>query len=259
MSHWKKALFSLTLALIATPLFAYTIYLRDGSKLIAREAYRIEGDRAIIVLENGTRTSLDASEIDVQRTQRANTSNLGTAIELQNSKILEYSPDLDTPRKETLSDLVARRGPSRQSRPPALRPQAAPSTAATRTRAGYLDYQALARRPYRDLDLATEIQRLFRAQGVGQVLLYQGTDEDHLLVEVTVNSEASVFRTLRVAAGALLHLRENFPGAVGSLELALATSGREPAGQFLLSPDLATRIADGELVVSRFFVDQVRF
>ena len=50
MTRWLTAV----LLLIAAPLTAYTIYLKDGSRLIAREKYTLEGDRALIVLQNGT-------------------------------------------------------------------------------------------------------------------------------------------------------------------------------------------------------------
>ena len=59
---------------LAIPAHAYTIYLKDGSTLIAKEKYRVEEGKAIITLQNGTQTFIDASEIDVARTERTNMS-----------------------------------------------------------------------------------------------------------------------------------------------------------------------------------------
>ena len=85
--------FALILLLAATPIAAYTIYLKDGSRLIAREKYTLEGDRALILLQNGTQTFLAASEIDVPRTDAANRNNYGTAMVLQDGEFTEAPPD----------------------------------------------------------------------------------------------------------------------------------------------------------------------
>ena len=45
-------------AVLCAPLAAYTVILKDGSKLIAQQAPTFEGDQAIIVLQSGTRTSI---------------------------------------------------------------------------------------------------------------------------------------------------------------------------------------------------------
>ena len=88
-----------TLALclwLAAPAAAYTIFLKDGSRIVSREKYRIQGDRAIVILENGTQTFIKATEIDVARTDQANTgSNYGTAYELDSVK------EVPGPRVET--------------------------------------------------------------------------------------------------------------------------------------------------------------
>ncbi|MGB5514244.1 MAG: hypothetical protein WBP36_06945, partial [Thermoanaerobaculia bacterium] len=51
----------LMIAIMAIPAGAYTIYLKDGSRLIAKEKHRLEDGKAIIVLQNGTRTFIEAS------------------------------------------------------------------------------------------------------------------------------------------------------------------------------------------------------
>jgi len=51
---------------------AYTIYLHDGNRIVAREEFKIEGDRAVIILPNGTQTALALDEIDIERTRASN-------------------------------------------------------------------------------------------------------------------------------------------------------------------------------------------
>ncbi len=251
----------LLLALCAAPLCAYTVYLKDGSKISAREPYVVEGEKAIITLLNGTRTSIDAAEIDVQRTREANRSDYGSAMVLEDGRLTELPPDSPAPREQSLGDLIGQREPSAQSRPPAIRAPAESPAAGTADRdsAGTVDFQTLSRTPYRNIDLASELQRVFRAQGVEEVMIYQGSRTGSLLIDITANSEASVFRALEVASDALLHLRDDFPGQVEVFELSLTTSDREPAGQFLLGVGEALRLAAGEVETSTFFIENVRF
>ena len=73
----------LALALAASSSWAYTVYLKDGSKLVAKDKYKVQGDMALIVLANGTQTSLKLAEIDQEKTALANQSNYGTAVVLE--------------------------------------------------------------------------------------------------------------------------------------------------------------------------------
>jgi hypothetical protein len=243
---------------LAVPLHAYTIYPKDGSRLIAREKYRVEQGRAIIILQNGTQTFIDASEIDTTRTEQANQGQYGTALMLEEGEFRDI--EAPAPKRETtLTDLARRDSPAR-SRTPARRevPQA-PTGRQLRTSAGYVDLASLGRKPYRNLEISTEIQRVFRAKGVGELQIYQGTRPENPFLEITTNSEASVFRSLEAAADALLHLRNQFANDVQNLELLLATASQERAGQFVVTPDLAAELAEKRIEASAFFVRFVQF
>ena len=243
---------ALILLLAATPIAAYTIYLKDGNRLIAREKYTLEGDRALILLQNGTRTFLDASEIDVERTEAANRNNYGTAMVLQDGEFTEAPTPPEQPRQETLTDLAGRS----QTQP---RPQARRPVPGRPTSGDYMDLLSSQRQPFRNLDLAAEIQEVFLAQGVAGMQLAQGTAEDRVLLEVTTDSEASVFRALEVAADALLHVRTRTSAPVSAFEIVLVTSGRSRGGQFLMDPVMASQVADGEIELSEFYVRYVQY
>jgi len=243
---------ALILLLVAAPIAAYTIYLKDGSRLIAKEKYTLDGDRALIVLQNGTQTFLEASEIDVPRTDAANRNNYGTALVLEGGQFTEKAPQADTGRQESLTDL-ADRSPT-QPRQQAVRP------VPTRPISGdYLDLLSSRRQPFRNLDLAAEIQKVFLAQGVAGMQLAQGTAADRVLLEITTDSEASVFRALEVAADALLHVRTRTSAPVSAFEIVLVTSNRARGGQFLLDPILASQLADGEVELPAFYVRNVQY
>jgi hypothetical protein len=243
---------ALILLLVAAPIAAYTIYLKDGSRLIAKEKYTLDGGRALIILQNGTQTFLDASEIDVSRTDAANRNNYGTAMVLQDGQFTDSAPLPEAGRQETLTDLAGRR--------PAQPHQQAVRPVPTRPTSGdYLDLVSSQRQPFRNLDLSGEIQEVFLAQGVAGIQLSQGTAADRVLLEITADSEASVFRALEVAADALLHVRTRTSAPVAAFEIVMVTSNRSRGGQFLLTPRMASQLADGELELPEFYVQNVQF
>lgn len=104
---------------VAAPLGAYTIYLKDGSRIIAREAHKIEEGKALIVLQNGTQTFIDAAEIDLERTAEANRANYGTALILEDGEFKEAPTEYVAPREETLTDIAR---PGSRPEPRARRP-----------------------------------------------------------------------------------------------------------------------------------------
>lgn len=251
------ALLFLLVLTAAGPLAAYTIYLKDGSSVQAKGKYRIEGQRAYIVLPNGTQSFINAREIDVQRTEAANQADYGgNAVILQ-----EATPEADgtqgVPRQRRLSDVIAKRGaelPGPQ-RDPA---QAAPS-GRNKPRSGSLDFSTLPRRPYEPAEIAGEIRQFFLGQGVPDVMIFSGTEPSHPLVHVIVGSETGVFKGLAVGANAILHIRDRFPGKVEAFELLLLTASGERGGQFVLTPAMASQLVAKKVQLAAFFVEHVQF
>jgi hypothetical protein len=102
------------------------------------------------------------------------------------------------------------------------------------------------------------LQQFFHDQGVEEVEVYQGTQDERPMVEVTTNSEAAVFRALVVSAKALLRIRDRHP-KVSAMELLLTTPSRERAGQFVLTPQMAAEVVSRNIEVSSFFLNNVQF
>lgn len=203
-----EALVALLVAV--SPLSAYTIVLRDGSTVQAQSPYRVEGERAVITLQNGTQTFLSLSEIDVERTAAANRD--GTAAE---------------------------------------RPRI--------TLAGNLDFATLPRLPYADARVVQLLSRHFRGQRLAALEVSSGSQAGHVLLSLTVGSEGEVFRAIGLAATALGALAEAGHHEVQAIELLMLTSRGGDAGQFLLTPDLVRPLVAGEIEISDFYVQNVRF
>jgi hypothetical protein len=270
-SHGRPAvtlpvLLALALAvLVATPTLAFTIYLKDGSQLKAKEPYTVREGRAYIILQSGTVTFLPLEQIDVERTRAANHVNLGGAVLLDDGKTQALEPPpAPASERPSLADLIRRgqvgtdsgvaanREAVRKEEPPA--PEGSGSTLA-----GYPDLLTLPRRPVTNLNLAAELKAAFLGQGLGHVQIFQGSGAGRPLVEVETSSEVSVMRSLAVGAKALLDLRERYPAEIRALEILMLTPARARGGQFQLTPELASLLMTRQVDISTFFLRYVQF
>lgn len=257
----KILVLALALALASSAAWAYTIYLKDGTKLVARDKYKVHNGLALIVLQNGTQTSIQVSEIDEPRTAQANQTNYGTAVVLdETGKVTDTPLDAPAPKRPELKDLIA----SRQNAPQPPVPTTATATATARRPAqspaapapAGSGLAALPRQPLPRLELAAEIKQALRAKGIEDVLVFRGSRADRALLEITTNSEAAIFRSLEASAAALLELQAR---GIAALEVSMMSAGRERAGEFTLTPDLAATLAQKRIETSAFYVQNVQF
>lgn len=249
------------LCIVGSPLSAYTIYLKDGTTVQAKQKYAVDGERAIITLPSGTRTFLQLSEIDVERTERMNHSDYGTAIVLEGGSLSEQpvTPPEEAP---SMAELAAE---TRQERQRALPPRpttterAAPSIPSGRLASGAPDLAALPLEEFGDTTVMERVRERFRTHGLGDLQILRGSRGDRLRLLATTDTEATVFRAIVLAAASLLELEEAGLADLDAVELVLQTSGGERAGQFVITPELARQLIDEELDLPTFYVEHVQF
>ena len=239
---------------------AYTIVLKDGSTLVAKEKYTVQNGKAIITLLNGTQTFLPVSQIDVKKTEQVNKLGLGTGV------LVPGSPqDIGTvpaqPRKdETIADLIHKQGAGPREVPGSQRKKEQPTNGKlVKTKAGFNDLAAFPRQPYSHADVTAQLQQFSHAQGFDGVEIWEGTQADRPLIEITASSEGTVFKALGTAANGLLQVRSAFPNRVSAFEVLLITTSRDRAGQFELTPEMATDLVSKKVDVTAFFVRNVQF
>lgn len=254
--------------ILAAPGWAYTIILKDGSRVQAQEKYEIRDGRAYITLSNGTRTFLDADQIDVPATERANQQGDfgGTGILIDEGTATEpVAPETEDDRKKNLAELIRRgdAGPSaRRDRPPATapaQPRETESSGLPRTFAGFVDLTLLPRQRLEDAQLATALRNQFLNQGFQDVQVYRGSSAMRPLVRVVTSSEPKVMRAMVVAARTLLQLREQFADRLRELELLAVTPSGERGAQFQMDPQMATELMGQHLTPDEFFLQYVQF
>ncbi|HVR07594.1 MAG TPA: hypothetical protein VMW75_06055 [Thermoanaerobaculia bacterium] len=254
----RRAAAALLLVLCAGPLAAYTIWLKDGTSIIARGKYEVKNGKAIITLQNGEQSFLDASQIDAARTEAANRGKDYNTTELGNTRVVP-GQDTPPPPDRSLSDLVQSHRPSTRQLPTAKRASEAAPGQQVRSKAGYLDLERLQHVPYARSEITADLQQFFRSQGLDEIEIWNGSQPDRVLIEVTTASEASVFQGLTAGANALLRERDRFPQAVAAFEMVLKTPARERAGQFVLTPETATALVAKKIEPPAFFVANVQF
>jgi len=251
----------LALALLAGPALAYTIYLKDGSHIIAKEKYEIRGDLAIITLPSGTQSSMPASEIDVARTERANQSRLGgTALVIEGGETTELKDTAPPPPKPNLQDYIRRQ--EGELRGLDERQIAEPAADAPVTPGSLLRARETARRtrtPYSNSALAAEILETLAARGIGAVKVHNGANARKPLLVFETETEGSVFKAIVSSSGTLRLLATKHPGAIDGFEIVCETAGGRSGGRFDLTNQLAEEIVSRRYEITRFYLENVQF
>lgn len=243
----------------ATAASAYIVVLKNGNQIVAREKPQIRDGKAYFTTQSGTETFLAAADVDLAKTEAVNKDNPDRNARVIETKDAEPEP-VEVAQKPTLRDLARQR--SSLAPPVSAKPDAGTAMDPAKlphTPAGNVDLVQLPRNDYRNGDLKGELLRYLRGQGIDQVSVFQGTKPERVLVEMTTNTEASVFKGIKDAAGALLQVRELYPGKVAALEVLMSTDARVRAGQFLFTPELASDVASGNLTPEAFFLHNVEF
>ncbi len=238
---------ALLVAVLASPILAAadTIVLRDGRRIETREPYKIEGDQAVLVLTNGTVTTLPLSSIDARKTEEA--SRLGGSakvIDGRESRPIQPGQQ-PRPSSSSLSQVAGqRRLADRRTRQP--RPSDNPPTMATQR-----------------VQLADDATRgflssLYASQGLSAELL-ESTGPGTATVRLSTDSEAEVFRALVATAVALLQSAEKLENPLAVLELEMRSSDGGQAGDFRITHDRAEALRTQAISPQEFYVRFVEF
>jgi hypothetical protein len=261
MNRWRSFLIALLFLLVGTPVWGYIVFLKDGAQIITREKYRRDADKVFLVLQNGTETFIDASEVDFAKTDELNKTGLGQAriLDQPSTVVVEEEEDPAT-RQETLRQLAGR---TSLTLPEVGRRDPEEGEEFPLTSAGFVDLWRFGRAVHPDSELVAELKRSLDSLGAESFEVFQGTAPDRVLVEMAASSERSVLEGLRHAAAALIQSQPRFPKKLDALELVMsAASGagdKQRAGQFVLTRELADELISGAVEPTVFFYRHVQF
>lgn len=241
----------------AGALAAYTVHLKDGSSIVAKKKYTVQGDKIIIVLPSGTETALPLVELDFVKTEAANRTDLGNAIVIENGKATDLSQAAaPPPGKQTLKDLLEKRAAAEGSKDAgAVALDATPGHPASERPPTNHSGQA----PLRNVPLSTEIRTFIFSRGIHSLEVQQGELAHKPRLVFQTSSETQVFRAIQASAGALIQTREKFPGQVEGFDLICDGPGGGRGGRFDLTPALAEDIIARRIDLPTYFVQYVEF
>ena len=253
----RMSLVTLLALLTAEAVVAYTVHLKDGTSIVTKRKYVVQGDKAILVLPSGTESILPLAEIDVAKSDAANQSDLGTAIVIENGKATDLTRSAPPPpAKQTLKDLLQQRAAAEGSvSAGAVAIDATPGSG----RAARAPTSHIGQAPLRDEVLSTTIRTFIFGRGITSLEVQQGASRSRPRLVFQTSSETQVFRALQASAGALIDVREKVSGQVEGFEVICDGPAGGRGGHFQLSPSQAADIISGRVDLPTFFVQNVEF
>ena len=248
----------LALALAAGEASAFVIFLKDGSRIEAKEKPAIQGNKWVFVIPSGNRQSILSSEVDEKKTEEFNGMGLGDSILLseEKGKTLQQG----SARKPTLSEYIKTNKKSEMK----TASQAAPEPAEP----GGKSIVSLANPPKGaaapaqgpalqvDSVIGEAFTRALEGAGVrGARVTPSGAG---LKIQAIAETESQVFAAIGAAARGLKESRAS-GRPLDKVELLLASAAGENAGRFNISPDDAEALLNGKISAARYFVANVIF
>lgn len=243
--------------LTAGSLAAYTVHLKDGTSIVTKKKYTVQGEKAILVLPSGTETTMALAEIDFARTEAANRSDLGNAIVIENGKATDLTRSAPPPpAKQTLKDLLEQRAAAQGSTNAGA---VALDSASERGASQRPATSHAGQTPLRDVALSTEIRTFIFGRGITSLEVQQGSASRRPRLVFQTSTETQVFRALQASSGALIAVREQHPGTIESFEVICDGPAGGRGGHFTLTLAQAEDLVSGRVDLPTFFIDNVEF
>jgi hypothetical protein len=241
----KRFILTLIVLGLSTVLLPYVIYLKDGSTYQAKEKYRVDKGMAIITLTNGVVLSVDLNLIDTAKTEQANKSGMDADMILDSGGA---ATPVQSAKPTSLGQIA--KGAGALSSPTTLGSN--PSKAAG---AGTKTKDA----EFSDESVRRAFAKIFENVNLFEYKIIQGSTPSTVRINMTTDNEKDVFNALTASARVMNELKALGKTSVSALELYLSTTSGAAAGRFTFGLDAARSLAEGEVPVEQFFIDQVLF
>lgn len=240
---------------------AYVIFLKDGSRIEAKEKPTLQGNKYVWVVSSGNRQSILAAEVDEKKTEEFNAQGLGDAYLLTEDK--GKTLQQGSSRKPTLSEYIKTNKKSELggAAPQAAAPtekSASPLPAVAAASKGAPAPAAAAAAPAVQIDsvISEAFTRALEGAGVrGARVTPAGAG---LRVQAITETEQQVFAAIGAAARGLKESRAS-GRPLDRVELFLASTSGESAGKFHISPEDAEALLNGKVSAAKYFVANVIF
>jgi hypothetical protein len=242
----RVAFLGVLVLLAAHQAFAvYVVVLRNGSRIIAKEKYKVKGPNAIFETRIGTLTSVPLSQIDVPATDKVNSLNLGDAETLDWVDIQKVvaTPTPTIPVSalgHILPGVAAKVGA-------AAAPTPTPGVTYRDTR-------------YHDAQVDQAFQQGLEAYHLYLYRTSEGTQPTYLFLEIQVNGRPETLKALEAVSMTYELLAEKAPNRLPErVEIRMINDSGREAGLFRISAADAAELVNGKVTADKFFIQHVIF
>jgi len=237
-------------AILLMPSFlgaAYVVVMKDGSRMTARERFKVQGDLALITLPNGNLTQISLSKVDVAASDKLAKSGVGDATVLQT---------VDSTTKTLPSQKEERTGLSLQevARQRRIREDSAKGKKGEPAAKGSVSSLPVV---YPERDVANQFVSVLEKEGVSNIGTFVGATKGTLRIELTADREEQVFKALAAIGKRYSEMKASTALAPERIELNMKTTTGEDAGSFSFDITQLQPLIRGEMSPQEFFAKNV--
>ncbi len=232
----------------AVSMAAYAVILKDGTRIVAKERFKVQGDLAIITLENGTVTQIQLSKVDVGASDRQSAQGVGGAVPLDSGTPTSTKPANGGRDGSSPSLLeVAKRAKLRDE-------QRKKAEASMKTGSKGVSTALI---PYPERDVANAFFADLEKAGLANITTWAGSEKGALRIDLTADSETQVFAALQAIGKKYQDMKGSTSLAPDRIELNMKTTTGEDAGSFSFDIGQIAPLLRGELSPPEFYVRNV--
>ncbi len=222
----------------------YTVVLKDGRRLEARQKWTMVDGKAIVELKDGRRMSFELGMIDVPGSEAATRSGLGDA------KVIEMAQPGQAPartKQPSLGSIASIRKPRQETPSPAPAPPSSRKSAAAPSEPAAVVGTV-------DPVVAEKFNAAYENVGLFERKLSLAA-EGRLRIDLMADTEDQVFKALSATAFVFANVPSNYSG----IDLFLRTVNGGSAGRFQLSKQDAAALANKQVEWYDYYVKNVIF
>lgn len=228
--------------LVTSPAWAvYVVILKDGTRISARERFKVQGEMALITLPNGTVTQIQLARIDVAASDKASSKGVGDAVQIEGGPKPSTPTAAVSERSNSSLQEVARQRRLKEEKKAQEAGKGGKATLA----------------PYPDREIASAFYAALETAGIGNIQTFAGSAKGTIRIDGVADKEEQVFSALTTVARRYQEMKSSTSLAPERIELVLKTSTGEDAGNFSFNIDEAGPLLRGEVSVQEFFVRNV--
>lgn len=240
----------------AAAVTGYVIFMKDGTRIEARDKPTVSGKRLLFLNKVGSPQSIPLEDWDREKTEKANKEGFGNAYVLETHEEKVIPPPAD--KTPNLSEYIKNHKKNEMD----LDSSAGKAAESARDKGGLMRIvppgKAAPQEPPTTLDPQTNdvFARAFEQAGIRGARITP--IPSGVRVQSVTDNEQQIFQALAAASRGLKESRA-YGRPVTKVDLWLVTSNADSAGHFQILPEDADALLNNRITPAKFFVENVIF